>query len=91
MARLVDVKKIQGIIGYVFKSDTHLIEAFQSTGYARAISGNVDGHKRLALLGDAVLGLVQLDQWYQTQKSRGGWYTMDITCTCIFCKYRADY
>ncbi|KAK6496647.1 hypothetical protein TWF481_001638 [Arthrobotrys musiformis] len=70
MARLINRKKIQMAIGYAFKSDTHVVEALESTGHAR-YHGKHDGHKRLALLGDAVLGLVQLDQWYQTSQSRG--------------------
>ncbi|KAK6344950.1 hypothetical protein TWF718_006899 [Orbilia javanica] len=71
MARIINIGKIQGAIGYVFKSNTLVSEALESTGYARVVSGKGDGHKRLALLGDAVLGLVQLDRWYQTQQSRG--------------------
>ncbi|KAF3247224.1 hypothetical protein TWF132_009787 [Orbilia oligospora] len=63
--------QIQNAIGYVFKSNTLVEEALESTGHARLISGKGDGHRRLALLGDKVLGLVQIDQWYGTQQTRG--------------------
>ncbi|KAK6522605.1 hypothetical protein TWF281_002043 [Arthrobotrys megalospora] len=71
MAKAVNVERLQNIIGYVFKSSSLLTEALESRGHARVVSGKIDGNQRLALLGDAVLGLVQLDQWYQTQQSRG--------------------
>ncbi|KAF3143032.1 hypothetical protein TWF569_007437 [Orbilia oligospora] len=65
------VFQIQNAIGYVFKSNTLVGEALESTGHARLVSGKGDGHRRLALLGDKVLGLVQIDQWYGTQQNRG--------------------
>ncbi|KAF3171125.1 hypothetical protein TWF788_010011 [Orbilia oligospora] len=70
MARVVNIQKIQNVIGYVFKSNTLVEEALESTGHARLVSGKGDGHRRLALLGDKVLGLVQIDQWYGTQQTR---------------------
>ncbi|KAK6520268.1 hypothetical protein TWF506_000546 [Arthrobotrys conoides] len=70
MARVVNIEKIQSVIGYVFKSNTLVVEALESTGHARLVSGKEDGHKRLALLGDAVLGMVRIDQWYGTKQSR---------------------
>lgn len=71
MAKIVNMEKIQSAIGYIFRSNTLAVEALESTGHARIVSGKADGHKRLALLGNAVLGLVQLDRWYRTQQSRG--------------------
>ncbi|KAF3080400.1 hypothetical protein TWF102_002209 [Orbilia oligospora] len=71
MAKVVNIQKIQNAIGYVFKSNTLVGEALESTGHARLVSGKGDGHRRLALLGDKVLGLVQIDQWYGTQQNRG--------------------
>ncbi|RVD86814.1 uncharacterized protein DFL_005071 [Arthrobotrys flagrans] len=70
MAKIVNMEKIQSAIGYIFRSNTLAVEALESTGHARIVSGKADGHKRLALLGNAVLGLVQLDRWYRTQQSR---------------------
>ncbi|KAF3310051.1 hypothetical protein TWF173_010163 [Orbilia oligospora] len=64
---------VQKIIGYNFK-DIHLLtEALEAAG--RAVdheTGSVDGNKRLALVGDAVLRLILVDEWYSSKGSRGG-------------------
>ena len=62
---------VQGIIGYHFKDSWLLTEALQAPGVYTGTRVTTDGHRRLALLGDAVLKLALLDHWYAGGDSRG--------------------
>ena len=58
---------LQDILHYHFSDDTLLREALEVAGACDqpgAITGNNEGNKRLALLGDAVIRLLILDGWY---------------------------
>ena len=80
------VRKLQSKIGYTFKNPQYLWEAVQAPGSVlhadEVLSAGTDrhsaglqefpnGNKRLALLGDTVLKLALLEDWYKGQESRG--------------------
>ncbi|KAK6357787.1 hypothetical protein TWF718_002093 [Orbilia javanica] len=69
----VNQASIQNIIGYNFKNIHLLEEALEAAGRAadHDAEGSVDGNKRLALVGDAVLRLILVDEWYSSKGSRG--------------------
>ncbi|MCJ1479872.1 hypothetical protein MMC06_000026 [Schaereria dolodes] len=68
--------KIQGAetaIGYRFKDPQILWEALQAAGSSVRRAGEReirDGNKRLALLGDTILKLVLVEDWYNSQRAR---------------------
>ncbi|KAK6527409.1 hypothetical protein TWF694_004398 [Orbilia ellipsospora] len=69
---MVNQVKIQSLMEYKFNNDSLLTEALEAAGranYTETISG-MDGNKRLALLGDALLQLVYLDRWYPSGRDR---------------------
>ncbi|EGX50819.1 hypothetical protein AOL_s00054g905 [Orbilia oligospora ATCC 24927] len=70
---MVDQTKVENIIGYKFSNSDLLTEALEASGraYTHDTEGGADGNKRLALVGDAILTLIQLDQWYPSSDSRG--------------------
>lgn len=55
-------------MSYVFEDRTLLIEALNATGLG--VNGS---NQRLAMLGDAVLKHVIIDDWYGTGASKGSW------------------
>ncbi|KAF2137433.1 uncharacterized protein K452DRAFT_278680 [Aplosporella prunicola CBS 121167] len=60
-------KAIETIVGYRFKNPNYLWEALQAHGsHVTKIDGRFigEGNKRLALVGDSVLRLVLLGDWY---------------------------
>lgn len=62
------LENAQSIIGYTFTDASILWEALQAPGAPRFDTNGRDfsnGQKRLALVGDAVLKLVLLDEWYR--------------------------
>ncbi|KAF3282866.1 hypothetical protein TWF970_001601 [Orbilia oligospora] len=69
---MVDQTKVENIIGYKFSNSDLLIEALEAPGraYTHDTEGGIDGNKRLALVGDAVLTLIQFDRWYPSSDSR---------------------
>ncbi|KAF3317514.1 hypothetical protein TWF173_011162 [Orbilia oligospora] len=69
---MVDQTKVENIIGYKFSNSDLLTEALEASGraYTHDTEGGADGNKRLALVGDAILTLIQLDQWYPSSDSR---------------------
>ncbi|KAK6498286.1 hypothetical protein TWF506_004525 [Arthrobotrys conoides] len=72
-ADMTNQASVQKIIGYNFKRIHLLAEALEAAG--RAVdhdTGSVDGNKRLALVGDAVLRLILVDEWYSSKGSREG-------------------
>lgn len=67
-------KKLGEDIGYVFDSKDLLEEALLAAGAStssKEIDGLKQGNKRRALVGDAVLRLVVLDEWYPSCTATG--------------------
>ncbi|KAL8910887.1 MAG: hypothetical protein Q9171_003842 [Xanthocarpia ochracea] len=67
------VDGVEHIIGYVFKDRFLLWEALQAAGSSVLQAGNrtiPNGNKRLALLGDTILQLVLVEQWYAGGQAR---------------------
>ena len=80
------VRKVQSKIGYNFKNAPYLWEALQAPG-SIVRSGEIegagterhsvgfqripDGNRRLAVLGDAVLRLAIVEDWYKSEAVRG--------------------
>jgi ribonuclease-3 len=65
---------IEDGVDYHFHDPALLKEAFLAAGAAvtRAdIEGPVKGNRRLALVGDAVLRLAVLDEWFESDTSTG--------------------
>ncbi|EAT90239.1 hypothetical protein HBI56_046690 [Parastagonospora nodorum] len=65
-------KSIQDCVDYHFHDSTLLKEAFLASGAPisnKDIEGPVKGNKRLALVGDAVLRLAVLDEWFESGTS----------------------
>lgn len=79
------VRKLQSKLGYTFKNPQYLWEAVQARGSVShpdevssagterpgaGLHNFPDGNKRLALLGDTILKLAILEDWYKGQESR---------------------
>ena len=65
---------IQRKLGYVFVDPSILSEALQAAGNGVSQVGGrkiMEGNKRLAMLGDSVLQLALLNDWYMGGGSRG--------------------
>ena len=65
---------IQDQVDYHFHDSTLLREAFLGSGAPISsvdVEGPVKGNKRLALVGDAVLRLAVLDEWFESGTSTG--------------------
>ena len=67
-------KSLENQLEYSFH-DVHLLnEAFVAAGAVKSrpdVEGDVSGNKRLALIGDAVLRLSILEEWFPSGKSTG--------------------
>ncbi|KAJ5063706.1 ribonuclease III domain-containing protein [Bipolaris maydis] len=66
---------VETILQYHFSNSELLDEALLAAGAAASskdIEGDVQGNKRLALLGDSVLQEVVLEPWYNSEESTGG-------------------
>ncbi len=69
--------KIQGVedtILYYFNNSDILWEALQAAGSGvTSIGGRplMDGNKRLAILGDAVLNVALIEEWYAGMEPKG--------------------
>ena len=69
--------KIQGVenaIGYQFDDQAVLWEALQAAGSGvTSINGRplTDGNKRLALLGDAIVNVALIEDWYEGSAPKG--------------------
>ncbi|KAG4427505.1 hypothetical protein IFR05_017012 [Cadophora sp. M221] len=67
-------RELQRKLGYVFVDSSILLEALQAAGNGVSQIGGrkiTDGNKRLAMLGDSVLQLALLDDWFVGGDSRG--------------------
>ena len=70
----VAVNGVESIIGYVFDDRFLLWEALQAAGSPVVHAGGRsfrNGNKRLAVLGDTVLQLALVEQWYAGEQARG--------------------
>ena len=69
------VTTVERIIDYTFTDPNILWEALQAPGSGVLLTGkrpiSSDGHKRLALKGDAWLKLVIIEDWYGRNLPRG--------------------
>ncbi|CAO1601421.1 hypothetical protein XANCAGTX0491_005084 [Xanthoria calcicola] len=69
----VAVNGVESIIGYVFDDRFLLWEALQAAGSPVVHAGGRsfrNGNKRLAVLGDTVLQLALVEQWYAGEQAR---------------------
>ncbi|KAK6524341.1 hypothetical protein TWF281_011249 [Arthrobotrys megalospora] len=69
---MVDEARIENILGYKFVSSDLLTEALEAPGraYTHQTEGGIDGNKRLAMVGDALLTLINFDMWYPSDQTR---------------------
>lgn len=68
------VREVQNIIGYTFEDHFILWEALQAPGSITRLFGRrnmPDGNKRLAILGDTIMKLVLIEEWYEGAEDRG--------------------
>lgn len=66
--------QVEVIIAYTFTDPLILWEALQAAGSTVRSAGTrrfPDGNKRLAVLGDTVLKLVLVGEWYDSPDARG--------------------
>lgn len=74
---MADTAATEALIGYHFRDVSLLVEALTAAGAAvpsdvNAASHNVlHGNKRLALLGDALIRLLSMDDWFPSRASPG--------------------
>lgn len=67
-------RQVEVIIAYTFTDPLILWEALQAAGSTVRSAGTrrfPDGNKRLAVLGDTVLKLVLVGEWYDSPDARG--------------------
>lgn len=73
--RITDmITGVEDIIGYNFADPLILWEALQGSGSGNTFAGTrrfPEGNKRLAILGDTILQLVLVRDWYHTARVRG--------------------
>ena len=68
------VRGVQSIIAYDFNDHLILWEALQAAGSCITSAGTrrfPNGNKRLAILGDTILKLVLVSEWYESADTRG--------------------
>jgi dsRNA-specific ribonuclease len=68
------MEHLQSTLTYQFMNPRHLLEALRTTGSGYNIYQSrtvTDGNKRLAQLGDAVMELAVLEDWYASGTERG--------------------
>ncbi|KAI2889728.1 hypothetical protein CBS63078_6702 [Aspergillus niger] len=62
---------LQNLIGYIFNDPKRAMEALVAAGvYMPGLINRTDGHKQLALVGDAVLRMVLALDGYEARKGR---------------------
>lgn len=74
MASQLRLQDAQRILGYTFNNTEYLQEALLAAGAGMLqLRGRLvtDGNKRLALVGDAVLKVLLLQDWFGTEQSKG--------------------
>ncbi|KAF1944501.1 ribonuclease III, partial [Clathrospora elynae] len=89
------VGHIEELIGYVFKEKMTCIEALKVSShstplYFKGVVHTVAGNKRLALLGDRVLGLALTEIWFHTGRSAGlTWQIVEYSAMSLNTETRA--
>ena len=82
--RILDTTlEVESIIGYNFTDPLTLWEALQAAGSGNTSAGTrrfSDGNKRLAVLGDTILQLVLVKDWYDSTDARGIPKFLPFTC-----------
>lgn len=71
---LIKTHACEQLLGYQFREPLLLWEALQvnpSTGYRKHMPRYLEANKRLAIVGDRVLGLLVAVKWYPTWGTRG--------------------
>jgi dsRNA-specific ribonuclease len=79
--RNTDYDFIQNAIGYTFSKPGLLREALDTTGLRTA-----ESNQRLAMVGDAVLKMILLEDWYASGKVKGtihSYRTMSLVTDCV--------
>jgi hypothetical protein len=74
-------RDIERTLNYSFRDPNLLFEALQAAGNRISKVGvrNVpDGNKRLAMLGDAVLTVAILSDWYEGEDTRSTWVQFQL-------------
>lgn len=68
-----DRKTVETLIDYTFKNGRYYEEAMTAAGANSSSEAPAEqnGNKRLALVGDALIRLLILDDWYQEGTSTG--------------------
>ena len=68
------VEHVQTFLAYRFNNSSLLLEALRAAGSGYNMNQNrttIDGNKRLATLGDAIMKIIVLDEWYASPSDRG--------------------
>lgn len=76
-------REVESIIDYYFTDPLFLWEALQAAGSSNTSAGTrwfPDGNKRLAVLGDTILQLVLVKDWYDGTDARGIPKSLPSTC-----------
>lgn len=76
MATLQEIATIEVIIGYPFNDKTLVRQAFTAPGSHTTPN---DGHRRLALLGDAVMKMALIQHWHQTPGATRGIFDFHLS------------
>jgi ribonuclease-3 len=77
-----DLQSLQDCLHYSFENANLLEEAFIAAGAAASrhdVDGSKAGNKRLALVGDAVLRLCVLDEWFPKGGTTGKLFPTHLT------------
>lgn len=68
---------LQSLIGYIFNDPNRAMEALVAAGvHMPGLINRTDGHKQLALVGDAVLRMILALDGYEARKGRGRYYSI---------------
>ena len=74
MASDLDVDRVESILGYIFR-DKDLLKVALTTPHKNKLEeGGMegrDGNRRLTLVGDAVLKLILIEEWYDSGRDQG--------------------
>jgi len=66
------VNDLQTVLAYQFTNSKYLHEALRAAGSGHgATTSSIDGNKRLAHLGDAIMKVAVLEVWYASGAERG--------------------
>jgi hypothetical protein len=70
------MNQVQSALDYQFSNLLYLAEALRAAGSGYNMNPSItaiDGHKRLALVGSAIMRAAILSQWYTSGAQRGWW------------------